>query len=316
MMFGSVLVTGGAGFIGSQLIRKILPISQHIYIIDDLSTGQRQAIPNSDKITFIEGSITNKKLLVDIMPRVEYIFHLACSNIIKSVYDLELDMNTNLIGGFMMLQSAQEHCHNLKRFVYSSTTSVYGSALNLPTTEDYYKIELPYAASKFSAEHYCSVYHSMYKLPVSVLRLSNVFGPGQTSLNPYCGVVAKFFEAVENNKPQIIYGDGEQTRDFTFIEDALEAFLLAATYDKAVGGVYNVGTGIETSIISLAAKIKEITGCVDNIIEFKKKRTVDLVKRRVIDSSKIQRELKWRINNSLSEGLIKTYQWLREENKQ
>jgi UDP-glucose 4-epimerase len=224
-------------------------------------------------------------------------------------------MNTNLIGGFLMLQSAHKHCHNLKRFVYSSTASVYGSSLQLPTGEDHYCIELPYAASKLSAEHYCSVYYSMYKLPVSVLRLSNVYGPGQTPINPYCGVVAKFFEAAGSNMPKIIYGDGEQTRDFTFIEDALEAFILATADDKAVGKVYNVGTGIETSIISLAAQIKEVTGRKDAPIEFEKKRAVDIVRRRAIDSSRIQRELGWSPYYTLSEGLIKTYQWLRGESK-
>ena len=312
-MFGNVLVTGGAGFIGSQLIRRILPISQHIYVIDDLSTGHRDALPICNKITFIEESITNKKLLKDIMPKVEYIFHLACSNLLKSVDDLEADMNTNLFGSFLLLQSAHNYCSNLKRFIYASTTSVYGAADILPTTENYYKIELPYAASKFSAEHYCSVYYYMYKLPVSVLRLSNVFGPGQTSLNPYCGVVAKFFEAVIKNEPQIIYGDGNQTRDFTFIEDALDAFFLSATRDKAIGQVYNVGTGVETSIIKLANEIKKITGCSDRLIEFKEKRPIDIVKRRNIDSSKLQRELQWKINYSLSEGLEKTFQWLKEE---
>jgi len=312
-MLGSVLVTGGAGFIGSQLIKRILPISQHIYVIDDLSTGQREAIPDSDKITFIEDSITNPQVLEDTMPKVEYIFHLACSNIIKSVYDLELDINTNLIGGFLMLKNAHKFCRKLKRFIYSSTTSVYGSADYLPTTEEYYNIELPYAASKFSTEHYCSVYYKMYKLPVTILRLSNVYGPGQTSLNPYCGVVAKFFEAIENNRPQIIYGNGKQTRDFTFIEDALEAFILAAVNDKAIGKCYNVGTGTETAILNIAGKIKEITGRTDSLIEFRQMRPIDTVKRRSIDSTKIQRELNWRINNSLSEGLSKTYQWLKED---
>lgn len=312
-MFGNVLVTGGAGFIGSQLVKKILPLSQHIFIIDDLSTGQKDAIPISSKITFIEESINNKKILQSIMPKIEYVFHMACSNILKSVYDLELDFHTNLHGGFLLLQSAYKFSPNLKRFVYASTTSIYSDAVLFPTTEDYYKIKLPYAASKFSTEHYCSVYYYMYKLPVSVLRLSNVFGPGQTSSNPYCGVVAKFFEAAKRNESLIIYGDGHQTRDFTYIEDALEAFLLVGITDKAIGQIYNVGTGKETPIIKLAKDIKEITGCRDCRVEYRRKRPVDIVTRRNIDSSKIQKELKWKVNYSLVEGLEKTFQWLKEE---
>ncbi|MCC5912506.1 MAG: GDP-mannose 4,6-dehydratase [Clostridiaceae bacterium] len=315
MKFENVLVTGGAGFIGSQLIKKILPISQHIYVIDDLSTGQKDAIPTSDKITFIKESITNKEVLEYVMPKVEYIFHLACSNILKSVDNLELDMNTNLFGGFLLLQSAHNYCKNLKRFVYASTTSIYGDTEIIPTKENYYKIELPYAASKFATEHYCNVYYHMYQLPVSVVRLSNVYGPGQTILNPYCGVVAKFFEAVNKNQPQIIYGDGKQTRDFTFIEDALEALFLVAIKEKAIGQVYNIGTGVETSVINLLNEINKITGYTEGLIEFKQKRQVDIVKRRNIDSSKIQEELQWEINYSILQGLEKTFQWLREENK-
>ncbi|SCY57619.1 NAD-dependent epimerase/dehydratase family protein [Alkaliphilus peptidifermentans] len=315
MKLGNVLVTGGAGFIGSQLIRRILPLSNHIYVIDDLSTGKREAMPSSSKLTFIEDSITNKEILEKTMPKVEYIFHLACTNIIKSVYDLELDFNTNLYGGFLILQAAYKHCTNLKRLVYASTASVYSNATLLPTTENYYKISLPYAASKFSTEHYCAVYYNMYQLPITVLRLSNVFGPGQTASNPYCGVVAKFFEAVIKKESMVIYGDGQQTRDFTFVDDALDAFLLAAINEKAIGQVYNVGTGTETSIIKLAKEIKAIARSNEVSTVFRQKRPVDIVERRSIDSSKIQKELQWEIKYSLTEGLEKTVQWLKEEGR-
>lgn len=313
MILKNVLVTGGAGFIGSQLVKKILPITNHIYIIDDLSTGQRAAVPDSPKITFIEDSITNKKLLCRIMPKVEYVFHLACSNIVKSVDELELDFDTNLYGGFQILQHAYKHCGELKRIVYASTASIYSEADIIPTPEDYYKIRLPYGASKFSTEHYCDVYHHLYKLPITVLRLSNVYGPGQSILNPYCGVVAKFFEAVMKKKSMVIYGDGEQTRDFTYIDDALKGFLLAAQREEAIGKVYNVGTGIETSINSLAQEVIRIVGCIDAEIEYHPNRRVDIVNRRSIDSTKIQRELGWKMDYNLADGLYKTLQWLKEE---
>lgn len=313
MTLGNVLVTGGAGFLGSQLIRKILPICHHIYVIDDLSTGQREAIPSSGKITFIKGSITNKKLIQNLVSRVEYIFHLACSNLLNSSHNLEQDFNTNLYGGYVMLQCAHNHCSNLKRFIYTSTSSIYGDAPIFPTTEDYYSIRLPYAASKFSVEHYCDVFYHMYQLPVSVLRLSNVFGPGQLPSNPYCGVIAKFFEAVKKKEPLIIYGDGQQTRDFTYLEDALQTIMLAAIKEKAIGQVYNVGTGKETTIIKLAEKIKQITGFTDAIIHFKPKRPVDIVERRSIDSEKIQKDLQWRAYYSLSKGLALTFKWFKED---
>ncbi|MFZ7102544.1 MAG: NAD-dependent epimerase/dehydratase family protein [Peptococcaceae bacterium] len=312
MIFSNVLVTGGAGFIGSQLIKKILPNCRHIYVIDDLSTGLREAIPLSPKITFLQDSITNKEILRQVIPKVEYIFHLACSNLLKSIDNLAGDFHTNLYGGYLLLQTAYENCPNLKGFVYTSTTSVYSDADLIPTTENYYKIRLPYAASKFSTEHYCAVYHHMYQLPVTVLRLSNVFGPGQTPSNPYCGVIAKFFEAIKKKDPLIIYGDGQQTRDFTFIDDALEAIVLAAVKKEGIGRVYNVGTGQETSITELAREIKQITGFTEGLLEFRPKRPVDIVQRRNIDATKIQNELHWQVNYSLAEGLEKTFRWLKE----
>jgi len=308
---GNILITGGAGFIGSQLIRKILPLSTHIYVIDDLSTGQREVIPSSQKITFIEDSISNKKVLRSILPRVNYIFHLACSNLLKSVEDLDKDFETNLYGGYLLLQSAHTYCPDLKRFVYASTCSIYGNASVFPTPENYYKIRLPYAASKFSVEHYCHVYYRLYQLPVTVLRLSNIFGPGQSPANPYCGVVAKFFEALKEKEPLIIYGNGQQTRDFTFIEDALQAFLLAAAREESIGQVYNVGTGKETTVNELAKEIRRITGVTEGAIQYKPKRPVDIVERRSIDAKKIQKELQWKVNHSLSEGLLKTFQWFK-----
>ncbi len=313
MNYGNILVTGGAGFIGSQFIKKILPHSQHIYVLDNLSTGQRSAIPNSDKITFIEDSITNMKVLQLLMPKVEYIFHFACSNLLKSVDDMELDLQTNLYGQITMLQAAHLYCHDLKRYVYTSTASVYSEASIIPTPETYYNICLPYAASKFSAEHYCSVYHHMYDLPLSILRLSNVYGSGQSTANPYCGVVAKFFESALNKQPLIVYGDGLQTRDFTYIDDALDAILLAATNSLAIGELYNVGTGIETSIIDLATTIACLSEFHDFTIEHYPKRAVDVIRRRSIDARKIQKELQWKPPLSLEDGLTRTLQWLTKE---
>lgn len=312
MNLGKVVVTGGAGFLGSQLVRRLLPLCDHIYIIDDLSTGNRNAIPQSDRITFFEESITNERVLEEILPNVEYIFHFACKNLVLSVENINSDFETNLYGGFLLLQKAQECCKELKRFVYASTTSIYSQASILPTPEFYHNIKLPYPASKFSMEHYCHVYNQMYQMPVTILRFSNVYGPGQLSTNVYCGVVAKFFEAALNQEPMIIYGDGSQTRDFTFVEDAMDAVLLTVLDDKAVGSVYNVGTGIETSVIDLAKEVQKVSET-DLPLLFKPKRKVDNVQRRSILARKIQEELNWKNKHSLEEGLAKTYFWLKGE---
>ncbi|MBW8349228.1 GDP-mannose 4,6-dehydratase [Bacillus sp. IITD106] len=313
MNLGKVVVTGGAGFLGSQLVKRLLPLCDHIFVIDDLSTGNKSALPDSKHITFYEESITNEKILEEILPKVNYIFHFACKNIILSVENIESDFETNLYGGYLLLKKAQEYCTELKRFIYASTTSIYGQASIIPTPESYYNINLPYAASKFSMEHYCNVYHKMYQFPVSVLRFSNVYGPGQLSSNPYCGVVAKFFESAQNDQPMIIYGDGSQTRDFTFVEDAMDAIILAATREKAIGEVYNIGTGVETSILDLSNIIKKASSHLNLPLRFELKRKVDVVQRRCISAEKMKSELNWKPRHSLEEGIKKTSSWLKGE---
>ncbi|WHZ55667.1 NAD-dependent epimerase/dehydratase family protein [Metabacillus hrfriensis] len=310
-MFGNVLVTGGAGFLGSQLVKTLIPTSDHIFILDNLSTGTKAAIPPSDKITFYQGCITDEAILNEILPKVDYIFHFACKNLVLSVDNVYADFHTNVLGGFTLLRKAKELSPRLKRFVYASTASVYGNAEILPTPESYYNIKLPYSASKFTTEHYCDVYFNMYQLPVTTLRFSNVYGPGQLISNPYCGVIAKFFDSAENGLPLQIFGDGKQTRDFTYVEDAMDATILAAVSDIAIGEKYNVGTGKETSILQLASSIKQVTGTHTLANDFHPKRSVDVVQRRCMNTAKIEQELNWKKNHTLLEGLKKTKQWLK-----
>lgn len=312
MKFGNVLVTGGAGFLGSQLVKHLLPISEHITIIDNLRTGLRSNIPQSDKITFYEESITNEELLEQVLPEVEWVFHLACLNLLLSSQNLREDFNANLYGGFILLEKAKTHCPKLKRFVYTSTASVYGNAAIIPSPESYHRVSMPYSASKFSMEHFCQVYYHMYRLPIVTLRLSNVYGPGQNLSNPYCGVVTKFFDAVEHQKPIYIHGDGKQTRDFTFIEDVMDAIILAGEHPEVDGKVYNVGTGKETSINQLAETIIKITDADKaHRIEYTPRYAFDKVERRAVDPSLIQRELQWSPRYSLEDGLAETFEWIK-----
>lgn len=307
--FDHVLVTGGAGFIGSQLLRRLLPLSNRVTVIDDLSTGNAAAVPASDKLTLIKASYVDEELLRGLLGDVTTIFHLACRNLALSPHHMDDDFRVNLYGGFLLLKIAKESCRNLSRFVYTSTASVYGNAAELPTPESEYQTTLPYAASKFGMEHYCQVYASMYGMPVSVLRLSNVYGPGQVTTNPYCGVIAKFMEACEQGDPLIVYGDGRQTRDYTYIDDAIAAILAAATHPAAVGRVYNVGTGVETSVNRLAELVKDVMERPELEIDYRPKRIVDVVRRRCLDARVLRRELGWEPVRSLVEGLRLTRQW-------
>ncbi|WP_047152050.1 NAD-dependent epimerase/dehydratase family protein [Aneurinibacillus tyrosinisolvens] len=311
MKYGNVLVTGGAGFLGSQLLQRLVTKAKHVYVIDDLSTGNRASLPKAANLTFYEDSITNEKLLETVLPKVEWIFHLACRNLVLSAQDLRSDLDVNLLGGFLLLQKAKDYCPNLKRFVYTSTASVYGNASTIPTPESYYRITLPYSASKFSAEHYCQVFYHMYNLPVTILRFSNVYGPGQLSSNPYCGVIAKFFEAIMSGDPIIIYDDGTQTRDFTFVEDAIDAVIAASTHPTTVGKVYNIGTGTETRINQLADTVIQIMGYKAYPTRFLPGREVDKVYRRAVDPTALQTDIAWSARYSIQEGIAKTYHWLK-----
>jgi UDP-glucose 4-epimerase len=307
------LVTGGAGFLGSQLVRRLIPLADRIYVLDDLSTGNADAIPSSPNVTFIHGSIMNRKRLEDILPNVDHVFHLACSNLVISTQDMERDFQTNLYGGLVLLRKTAERCTGLRRFVYTSTASVYGNASVIPTPETDHSVSLPYAASKFGAEHYCRVFHHLHGMPVTVLRLSNVYGPGQLATNPYCGVVAKFFEAIAQGEPLTVRVDGKQTRDLTYVDDAMDAILLAADHPNAVGQLYNVGTGRETSVGTLARLVMSIYGRDDYPVVYKPGRTSDTVLRRAVDPAKIRRELGWQTAVPVEEGLRRTKRWLEGE---
>jgi nucleoside-diphosphate-sugar epimerase len=167
----------------------------------------------------------------------------------------------------------------------------------------------PYAVSKSAGEGYCHAFYESYDLPTAVVRYSNVFGPGQTPENPYCGVVAKLFDSAMTSKPLQIHGDGEQTRDYTFVEDAVTATLSAAVSPKATGQAYNVGTGVETSVNGLARLIMEITGT-SSKLEYLDRRDIDNIRRRVVNIEKIRRELRWAPAVTLEQGLKKTHAWL------
>jgi UDP-glucose 4-epimerase len=170
----------------------------------------------------------------------------------------------------------------------------------------------PYAVSKFAGEGYCHAFYESYELPTAVVRYSNVFGPGQTPENPYCGVVAKLFSAALAGEPLMIHGDGEQTRDYTFVDDAVAATLNAAISPKAVGQAYNVGTGVETSVNRLAELIVEISGSPSET-EYLDRRDIDNIRRRVVNIEKIRRELRWSPAATLEQGLRQTHAWLLEE---
>ncbi|RKY79627.1 hypothetical protein DRQ07_06210 [candidate division KSB1 bacterium] len=303
-----VLVTGGAGFIGSRLVDRLVEEGAKVTVLDDLFTGRKENIGYLTEIEFVNGSVTDFKLVSKLVKKADYVFNLAVRNIIVSTASPQLDFQVNTGGIFNILNAAKDY--PVERVVYTSSVSVYGNPKYLPINEDDRLYSLnPYAASKQSGENYCNAFHETYGVSTAILRFSNVYGVNQMPQNPYCGVISKFFSNVMEGKPPLIHGDGLQTRDFTYVDDAVEAVLKAALSPKAEGQTFNVGTGFETSINHLAQLIMQIAGYdVDPV--YVDKRDIDNIRRRVVNIEKIRRTLRWTPTVTLSKGLEKTYEWL------
>jgi UDP-glucose 4-epimerase len=301
-----VLVTGGAGFVGGALARRLVRAGARVTVLDDLFTGRAEVVPPSAEL--IVGSVEDAQLVRDLVSHASVVFHLAARNIIASTKDPRSDFATNIGGTLNVLLAARESM--VDRVVYTGSTSVYGNPRSIPIGEDDGVVPLsPYAVSKLGGEHYCLAFYESYNLPVSVVRYSNVFGIGQRPDNPYCGVIAKFFAAAYEGRALHIHGDGQQTRDFTYIDDAVDATLLAAIRPRAEGEVFNVGTGIETSVNELARLIGQAA---ERPIEIEHidRRDVDNIRRRVVNIEKARRMLRWSPQVTLLEGLARTAAWL------
>jgi UDP-glucose 4-epimerase len=304
-----VLVTGGAGFVGGGVVRRLVEQGARVTVLDDLFTGRVETLPTS--VQFVEGSVTDMALVRDLVGDASVVFHMAARNIIASTKNPRDDFETNIGGTLNVLMAARETRPD--RVVYTSSTSVYGNPRSIPINEDDPLVLLsPYAVSKLGGENYCHAFYESYGLPVAVVRYSNVYGLGQRPDNPYCGVISKFFAAAMAGEPISIHGDGEQTRDFTYVDDAVDATLLAAIHPRAEGEVFNVGTGVEISINNL---VQAISTALDRPVEIRHvdRRDIDNIRRRVVNIEKIRRMLRWAPQVTLRRGLGLTAEWLERE---
>ena len=309
-----VLVTGGAGFVGSNTVKQLLKSGASVTVLDDFYTGAEDNLPSSDPhLEVIRGSVCDFDLVRKVVKGADVVIHEAARNIIVSTRNPREDYEVNIGGTLNILLAAREAA--TRRVVYTSSASVYGNPRYLPINEDDATNMLsPYSVSKFAGENYCKAFYESYGLSTAVVRYSNIYGPGQRPDNPYCGVVSKFFEAAAGGVAPRIHGDGEQTRDFTYVDDAVEATLLAAFTAKADGQVYNVGTGRETTVNQLARIILEIAG-VKVEPAYVDRRDIDNIRRRVVNIEKIRRELRWVPSVTVEQGLRRTHQWLTEHSK-
>ena len=304
----SVLVTGGAGFVGSNLVRRLIRDGAKVTVLDDLFTGTLANLPPSG-FDFIEGSVCDAALIDKVVPEHAVVFHMAARNIIVSTKNPREDFQSNIGGTLNVLMAARNS--KVERILYTSSTSVYGNPRYLPINEDdHLSLLTPYAVSKLGGENYCMAFYESYGLPTTAVRYSNVYGPGQHPSNPYCGVVAKFIEALFEGRSPIIHGDGNQTRDFTYVDDAVEATIAAARSDRALGEVFNVGTGVETRVNELVATLIKVTGA--NVeATHSDRRDIDNIRRRVVNIEKTRRALRWVPEVTLERGLRRTVEWQR-----
>jgi len=307
-----VLVTGGAGFIGANLVRRLLREGARVTVLDDLFTGRIENLPRKG-FEFVKGSVCEPAIVEKLVAEAEVIFHAAARNIVVSTRNPREDFETNIGGTLNMLLAARATNGRVKRLVYTSSTSVYGNPRYLPINEDdHLSLLTPYAVSKLGGENYCQAFFESYGVPTTAVRYSNVFGPGQDPSNPYCGVVAKFIELLFAGQAPVIHGDGNQTRDFTYIDDAVEATVLAAQSDRALGEVFNVGTGVETRVNELAAILSRIVGSTLEP-QHTNRRDIDNIRRRVVNIEKTRRTLRWVPSVTLEAGLANTVKWQREQ---
>ncbi len=306
-----VLVTGGAGFVGHNLVKTLVKdYNCKVIVVDDLSNSSEEMLSEViNDIDFHRISVCDNDKLFPLFKDVHYIFHLACKQISSSGLEPNIHLRVNAESTLNILEYIRYNkLPKLKRLIYSGSTSIYGSSVKLPVNEnDAPDILSNYAATKLLGENYTTLYCRNYDIPVSVIRYSNIYGYGQSPRNPYSGVLGKFIHNALTNQVLKIFGDGEQTRDYTFITDAIDATILSAVHPRAYGDIFNIGTSVETSVNELSEIIsKSIKGVKINRVA---ERDIDNIRRRAIDISKIHKNLGWSPLYNIKRGIKETINW-------
>lgn len=304
------LVTGGAGFIGSNIVRRLLAMGEPVRLLDDFSTGKRENVDDLSGAEIIEGSLLDQKCIREAVDGIDYVLHQgAIPSVPRSVSDPLGSNEANVTGTLKLLLAAKEA--GVKRFVFAASSSAYGDTEVLPKVETMPADPLsPYAVNKYSGELYMKVFASIYGLPTVSLRYFNIFGPYQDPASEYAAVIPKFIISMLNKKAPLIYGDGEQSRDFTYIDNAVTANLLACETEKAGSGeVINVACGERYSLNELVRALNNILGT--NIKpEYTDPQPGD-VKHSLADIAKAKDLLGYEVKVDFVEGLRRTAEWFK-----
>ena len=311
--YSKVLVTGGAGFIGSHLIDRLLNEGFEVTVIDNLYTGPLENIAHyqdREEFYFIKGDIRDFNLVKETIKGIDAVFHeAALASVTLSVENPILTNDINVIGTLNLLKASSDL--HVKRFIYASSAAVYGDTPSPQKREDMTPNPTsPYGVSKLAAEDYVKLFHKLYGLETVSLRYFNVYGPRQRFdiQCAYGGAITIFTNRLLKNMPPIIYGDGQQTRDFVYIQDVVEANMLALSSEKAAGEVFNIGTGTNVSVNQIAEALKDIMNKKDLKNVHADPRPTD-IRHGYADISKAQKILGYSPKFSIKEGLTELVKW-------
>jgi UDP-glucose 4-epimerase len=309
-----MVVTGGAGFIGSNLAEHLLGLGYHVTVIDNLSTGRAQNLSGwSEKAAghfqFLQTDINETDRLRQAFQGVSCVFHLAAiPSVARSIENPAATQTANINGTLSVLTAARDA--GVKRVVAASSSSIYGDDANLPKQEDRTgRCLSPYALSKFVTEEYCRLFYKLYGLETVALRYFNVFGPRQDPNSHYAAVIPRFATLLLSGRQPTIFGDGEQSRDFTFVANVIQANLKAATAPNVAGEAFNIGCGTRTSLNELFEKLSRIVGCPIQP-RYEPARKGD-VRHSLADVRKAGRMLGYSPDITLEEGLQRVVDWYR-----
>lgn len=303
------LVTGGAGFIGSNLADALVDSGYRVRVLDNLSTGSVENLRRSlSKIEWMKGDIRRETDVRKAVKGVDCVFHVAANRAVLRSVDQPLETNeVNVTGTLRLLLASREA--RVKRFVFSSSSSIYGNTRKFPSREeDLPQPQSPYAASKIMGEYYCRMFSSLYGLETVSLRYFNVFGPRQNPESRYSAVIPLFIDSlVKDNQPEVQW-DGGQSRDFSYVDNVVHGNLLAMKAKRVSGEVFNIACHEEYSVLELLKELQKIMGIRRVKPVFKPKRAGD-VRRTYADIGKSKRLMGFRVQTRFPEGLRKTVEW-------
>lgn len=305
-----VVVTGGAGFIGANTTKKLIERGYEVLVVDDLSFGKKSSVCSDAK--FLQCSVINYELLSESFQGVDAVVHLAAWRSVAQSVEKPIEVNLNNTTGTLTVLEAAKN-NGVKKVIVASSSSVYGGSDILPTPESApLRPKSPYAASKVAGEYYCQVYSYLYDITTVCFRFFNIYGPLQDPESPYAAVIPLFMKALWENKPIEIHGDGKQSRDFTFINDAVDAIVACLETNNEIikGKAYNIGAGQPHSILKIAEIIAELFSVKPNIVHVAPR--VGDVRHSYADVKAAKADFGYEPKWSIEDGLKETYKWFIE----